>query len=157
MLARMILFSVLIFTLLTVSASAFDKHEMTIYQALQIAEKAEMSNITSVVKTEDIWAITGSNLHNAKLSELFINTRTGLITSARNITPKAIILEENTYEYSGGLYPFSTDFYKTGQEFNGFEIYRNDLRYFRIKHAIFIKNVEGFVAYFMTEGPGMTK
>lgn len=155
--ARMILFSVLIFLLLTVPVSAADKQDITIYQALQIGEKAEMGTITSVVKTEDGWIIKGSNLHNSNPSALIINAQTGLVTSARNITPKAIILGENTYEYSGGVYPYNTDFFKTGQVYNGFEIYQNNSRYFKMKHAIFINTEEGFIAYFMTEGPEMTK
>lgn len=149
--ARMILCSVLVFLLLTVPTLAINKQDITIYQALEIAEKAEMGNITSAVKVKDSWTIKGSNLHNSKPSELLINARTGVIASASNITPKAIILGENTYEYSGGLYPSSTDFYKTSQIYNGFEIYQNDSRYFKMKHAIFIYTKEGFVAYFMTK------
>lgn len=154
---RMLLLGLLFVLLLTGSAIALDKQDITIYQALQIAEKAEIGNFTSVVKAEGLWTIKGSNLHNAKPSELVINARTGLIVSARNITLKAIILGENTYEYAGALYPYSKAFYKSGQVFNGFEIYQNDSRYFKMKHAIFINTKEGFVAYFMTKGPGMTK
>lgn len=155
--AKILLFSVLVFLILTVPVLALTKQDITIYQALQIAEKSDMGDITSVVKAKGVWTVKGSNLHNAKSAELLINASTGLVVSAKNITPKAITLGENNYEYSGTLYPASSDFYKTDQVFNGFEIYQNDSRYFMMKHAIFIKTKEGFVAYFMTAGPGMTK
>ncbi|MCK4259930.1 MAG: hypothetical protein KAX49_13190 [Halanaerobiales bacterium] len=154
---KMILFSTLFLLLLAVPASALNEQDISIYQALKIAEKVEMGNFTSVVKIVDFWAVKGSNLHNTKPCELLINARTSLIVSAKNITPKTIILGENTYEYSGTNYPYSEKFYKTNQIYNGFEIYRNDSHYFRIKQAIFIRNEEGFVAYFMTKGPGKTK
>lgn len=155
--ARKILFSVLILLLLTVPTLALEKQELTINQALQIAEKAEINNITSAIKAKGVWTVKGSNLQNSKPAELVINASTGLVTSAKNITPKTIILGENTYEYSGSLSPISKDFHKTDQVYNGFEIYQNDSRYYQMKHAIFIKTKEGFVAYFMTAGPGMTR
>ena len=157
--ARMIFVSVLVFLLLTVPVLAANNStpDLTIYQALQMAEKVEMGNFIGAIKTKDSWTIKGSNLNNSKPAELLINAKTGLITSAKNIILKAIILGENTYQYSDALYPSSSEFYKTNQVYNGFEIYQNDSRYFKMKHAIFIKTKEGFVAYFMTSGPGMTK
>lgn len=155
---RTMVFSLLLFlVLLPISALAASKQDLTIYQALQIAEKAEIHQITSAVKAKDFWMIKGSNMNNTKPAEIMINVKTGLVTSAKNITPNAIILGENTYGFSGTIYPVSSEFAKSDQIYNGFEIYQNDSRYFQMKHAIFIKTQEGFVAYFMTSGPGMTK
>lgn len=154
---RIIMTSILFLIVLTVPTLAFNEQDLSIYQALKIAEDVELIRCTHAVKIFEFWAITGTNLNNAKPGEILINARTGVIKSARNITPKAIILGENTYEFSGTIYPDSEKFYQTGQIYNGLELYRNDSRYFKIKQAIFIKNEAGFVAYFMTKGPGMTK
>lgn len=154
---RIILISALALLLLTLPISALKEQDLSIYQALKIAEQAEMSNFTSIVKSEDLWTVKGNNLNNAKPSELVINARTGLVVTARNITPKAFVLGENTYEFSGTIYPKDDKYYKTNQIINGFVIYQNDSRYFQMKQAIFIMNEEGLVAYFMTKGPGKTK
>lgn len=154
---RMILTCALFLLLLTVPTLAQNNDGMSIFEALQLAEKAEMGSFTSAENVAGFWAIKGSNLQNTLLCELLINSKTGLIVSAKNITLKEIVLRDNTYEYSGIIYPYNDYFYKTDLIYNGFEIYQNDSRYFKIKQAIFLRDEEGFVAYFMTKGPDKTK
>ncbi len=154
---RIILVSTILILLFTVSFQVLSEKDISIYQALKMAEEVDMGDFTSVIKIVDCWAIKGTNLHNTLPCELLINSETGLIISAKNITPEAIIIDKNTYEFSGMTYTFNKNFYKTDQIYNGLEIYRNDSHYFKMKQAIFIKNEKDLVAYFMTKGPGMTK
>lgn len=139
------------------STWALGKASLSIYDALQIAEKLEMVDFIAVLKMDGLWVVKGVNMHNLVPCELHIDVCTGLVEYSMNITPKDIVIGENTYGYSGKIYPYSSDFYKTNLKYAGLQLYRNDSRYFQMKNAIFVHNVEGFLAYFLYKGPGVTK
>ncbi|MCK4257502.1 MAG: hypothetical protein KAX49_00895 [Halanaerobiales bacterium] len=133
------------------------KAELSIYDALELGEKLELFDFVAAIKMDERWVLKAYNLDNLEESELHINSETGIVEYSMNITPKDIVIGENTYGYAGNIYQYSENFYLTDLCYNCLKIYRHNSKYFKMKNAIFIHNLEGFVAYYMYTGPGVTK
>lgn len=131
--------------------------EFSIYDALALCEKNEVGDFSSVVRKAGFWEIKARNLNNRQECVLHISLETGLIDYCLNVTPKDIVIGENTYGYSGRKYGDDGGFYFSELIVNGLKIYRNDSFYFRMKQGIFIKNGEEYAAYYMYKGPDLTK
>lgn len=142
---------------LLVTCSVWANGELSIYDILQIAETLEVGEFTAIFKMSDQWVVKGTNMSNEEEAELHIDALTGLVQYSMNVTPKDLVIGENTYGFSGVIQPYSDKFYHSGIVVNGLKIYQIDSTFYRLKNAIFIQNMEGFVTYYMYKGPGVKK
>ena len=131
--------------------------EVSVFDALDICVKNEVGEFVSLNKVVGYWEIKAVNLNNQSECYLRINRKTGIIDFCSNVTPKDLIIGENTYGFSGERLKKNRKFYDTKTVVNGFRIYKNDSRFFIQRQAVFIENNGEFLAYLMYKGPGVIK
>lgn len=148
---------IIIFALGLMGLMAQAENILTVYDALSIAEKNDVGGFVSVINNQSWWQIKGVNQNNRQPCELRIDQETGIIEYCVNVTPKDIVIGENTYGFAGKTYEKTGAFVDKGVIVNGFRIYINNDRMFQMRQAIFIQNKNQLIAYNMYQGPDLIK